>query len=95
MANIMYRFSQLTRRERISVCFLSNSFLLTCFILLAMADHLQLRNKVERLSNYLSWDSLGKYYIKARNEAVRRAYGMSMSEAEFWEDHHDRENDHW
>eukprot|EP01127_Copromyxa_protea_P006892 TRINITY_DN16832_c0_g1_i1.p1 TRINITY_DN16832_c0_g1~~TRINITY_DN16832_c0_g1_i1.p1 ORF type:complete len:647 (-),score=112.99 TRINITY_DN16832_c0_g1_i1:80-2020(-) len=63
MANIMYRFTQLTRRERIS-----------------------LRNKVERLSNYLSWDSLGKYYIKARNMAVRKQFGMSLSEAEYWEE---------
>lgn len=55
MANMMYRFTQLSRRQRI-----------------------QLRNKTERLSSILSWNSLGKHYVKARNEALKRVFNTSM-----------------
>jgi len=58
MATIMYRFTQLSRRQRI-----------------------QLRNKTERLSAILSWTSLGKYYVKARNEALKRVFGPSAPTA--------------
>jgi len=54
MAHIMFRFSQLTRRERIS-----------------------LRNKVEKLSSHLSWETLGKHYRKARAEALNKVFQTS------------------
>jgi len=53
MANIMWRFCQLNRRQRI-----------------------QLRNRVERLSSILDWRCLGKSYVKARNQALKKVFNM-------------------
>ncbi len=46
----------------------------------------QLRNKVERLSSLLSWNSLGKHYVKARNEALKRIFETTTGMPEFFED---------
>eukprot|EP01125_Pyxidicula_operculata_P001266 TRINITY_DN11171_c0_g1_i1.p1 TRINITY_DN11171_c0_g1~~TRINITY_DN11171_c0_g1_i1.p1 ORF type:complete len:643 (+),score=140.55 TRINITY_DN11171_c0_g1_i1:50-1978(+) len=61
MANMMFRFCQLSRRERIN-----------------------LRNKVERLSYTLDWNSLGKYYVKARNMALEKVFQTSTEVPEFY-----------
>jgi len=63
MANIMWRYCQLTRRQRIS-----------------------LRNKVERLSYLLDWNSLGKHYVKARNMALEKVFHLSTAVPEFYEE---------
>jgi len=61
MANMMWRFCQLSRRERIN-----------------------LRNKIERLSSILSWDVLGKHYVKARNAALQKSFGVTTEMPEFF-----------
>jgi len=60
MANIMYRFCQLNRRDRIT-----------------------LRNTVERVSSILDWKQLGKYYVKARNLALKKVFDVMSETAEF------------
>jgi len=62
MANMMWRYCQLSRRDRIN-----------------------LRNKTERLSAMLSWEVLGKHYVKARNQALKKVFGMTTSVPEFFE----------
>jgi len=47
---------------------------------------LKLRNKTERLSAILSWNSLGKQYVKARNEALKRVFNTTTGMPEFFDD---------
>lgn len=61
MANIMWRFSLLNRRQRI-----------------------ELRNKTERLSVLLDWKSLGKFYVKARNMALKKVFNMELPMPDFY-----------
>jgi len=61
MANMMWRYCQLSRRDRIN-----------------------LRNKCERLSAMLSWDVLGKHYVKARNAALQKVFEMSTGVPDFY-----------
>jgi glycogen(starch) synthase len=67
MANVMYRFCHLTRRQRI-----------------------ELRNKTEKLSNLLDWKTLGKYYVKARNLALRKVFNMEMPVPEFFREEEEK-----
>jgi len=60
MANIMFRFCQLNRRDRIT-----------------------LRNTVERVSAILDWKQLGKYYVKARNLALKAVFDVISDTPEF------------
>jgi len=57
-ANIMWRFSQLTRRQRI-----------------------ELRNKTEKLSSLLDWNTLNSYYENAHQFAIDKAYSTSPTTA--------------
>jgi len=66
MANMMWRFCQLSRRDRIN-----------------------LRNKTERLSAMLSWDVLGKHYVKARNAALQKVFGTDTGVPDFYENPRD------
>jgi glycogen(starch) synthase len=66
MADIMWRFAQLGRRQRI-----------------------RLRNRVERLSNFLDWETLGKHYVRARNLALQKTYGIEGAMPYFFKDGED------
>jgi glycogen(starch) synthase len=55
MANMMFNFSQLSRRQRI-----------------------ELRNKTEALSYLLDWKLLGKFYFKARRQALQQVFGIEI-----------------
>jgi glycogen(starch) synthase len=70
MANMMWRFCQLSRRERIS-----------------------LRNKTERLSAILSWETLGRHYSKARKAALKNKCDVEISIPDFYERESNRDFD--
>jgi len=55
------------------------------FCQLNRRQRITLRNKVERLSNLLDWRSLGKSYVKARNEALKRVFNFEQKMPEFFE----------
>lgn len=55
MADMLWRFTQLSRRQRI-----------------------ELRNKTESLSYLLDWKLLGKFYYKARKQALNKVYGIEI-----------------
>lgn len=61
MADIMWKFTQMSRRQRI-----------------------RLRNRVERLSQFLDWEVLGKHYVKARNMALRKVFDTETPIPEFY-----------
>ena len=67
MANVMYRFCHLTRRQRI-----------------------ELRNKTEKLSNLLDWKTLGQYYVKARNLALRKVFNTEMPIPDFFREEEEK-----
>ena len=55
--------------------------LVDCLYRFCMQDRRQRveqRNKTERLSNILSWDSMYKHYVDARNKALKAQYGFEL-----------------
>eukprot|EP00727_Mastigamoeba_balamuthi_P009474 m51a1_g5149 putative glycogen (641) ;mRNA; f:41860-44348 len=49
-------------------------------------QRIEQRNKTEKLSDILSWDVMYKHYVKARNVALRRAYGLELPMPPFIKD---------
>jgi glycogen(starch) synthase len=49
-------------------------------------QRIEQRNKTERLSDILSWDVMYKHYVKARNLALKRAYGFELPMPTFIQD---------
>lgn len=48
---------------------------------LSRRQRINLRNRTERLSELLGWDSLGVYYTVARHMAVEEKYGRANASA--------------
>jgi glycogen(starch) synthase len=60
------------------------------FCHLTRRQRIELRNKTEKLSNLLDWKTLGKYYVKARNLALRKVFNMEMPVPEFFREEEEK-----
>jgi glycogen(starch) synthase len=54
------------------------------FSQLSRRQRIELRNKTESLSYLLDWKLLGKFYFKARRQALQQVYGIEIPMPSFF-----------